>query len=456
MHAYDFLALILDPCRILEAQGMTPDPWQRDFLLSSHKRIMLNCCRGAGKTRAASARACHQALSHPLSLTLLISRAHRQSMELFRYCKQALRALGWPVPMIRKTAAQLELANGSRIISLPGQDATIRGYQGVQLLVIDEAARVPDELYAAASAMTGISSGRQILLSTPFGPQGFFWREWHDSTADWQRFRVPWTECPRYSQKFIDDERRKFGNVWVQQEYECAFTLQTGMVYPEFAMAIVESMPEVAHGEGGSGDIRAANLPRTSCAAPARLVGGIDFGWRNPFAAVWGFLDADGVLWLVGERYLCETPLSDHAAALPRGVAWFADPAGRTEIEELRRAGHKVIPGRNDIRLGIASVTARIRTGGLKVLRSACPNLIREAQLYRYPDRSEAAVLGENPIDEHNHALAALRYLVSWIDKNPPTRVASAGPSVELPLVESPTSLGEKAFDDTTDFWEDL
>jgi hypothetical protein len=31
-----------------------------------------------------------------------------------------------------------------------------------------------------------------------------------------------------------------------------------------------------------------------------RKVGGIDFGFRNPFAAVWGTVDAHGVLWLTG------------------------------------------------------------------------------------------------------------------------------------------------------------
>src|SRR5207302_394129 len=61
-------------------------------------------------------------------------------------------------------------------------------------------------------------------------------------------------------------------------------------------------------------------------------VGGIDFGWRNPFAAIWGVLDHDDVLWITHERYLRETPLSDHAAALPRDVmshAGRARPARR-------------------------------------------------------------------------------------------------------------------------------
>ena len=45
---------------------------------------------------------------------------------------------------------------------------------------------------------------------------------------------------------------------------------------------------------------------------------------------------------------------ADDVAALPREVMWYADPAGRTEIEELRRAGLKVRHGDNTIRRGIA------------------------------------------------------------------------------------------------------
>ena len=78
-------------------------------------------------------------------------------------------------------------------------------------------------------------------------------------------------------------------------------------------------------------------------------------------------------LWITGERYLRETPLHEHAAALRElgEVMWYADPAGRTEIEELRASGLVVRRGDNDIRPGIAAVTARLRTGRLKVRRDA-------------------------------------------------------------------------------------
>jgi hypothetical protein len=292
------------------------------------------------------------------------------------------------------TQLQLELANGSRIVSLPGREGTIRSFSGVALLVLDEAARIPDDLYRSVRPMLAVSGGRLVALSTPFGSRGWFHDAWHSSDP-WKRVRITWRDCPRIKPAFIEEELRSLGPEWVAQEYECSFASRDGLVYPDFADCLTDQTPP-----------------------PGKPVGGLDFGWRNPFAAVWGVNDRDDVLWLTGERYLRETPLHEHAAALRGlpGVVWFADPAGRTETEELRAAGLAVRPGDNDIRPGIAAVTARLRTGRLKILRGACPNLLAEAQLYRYPAASERAICGENPVDEDNHALAALRYLISRLD----------------------------------------
>ena len=84
------------------------------------------------------------------------------------------------------------------------------------------------------------------------------------------------------------------------------------------------------------------------------------------------------------------------------------------ERRELLCAGFAVRRGTNAVRAGIAAVTARLQTGTLRVVAGACPNLLAEAQLYRYDKRGEAR--GENPLDENNHALDALRYLISTLD----------------------------------------
>jgi hypothetical protein len=392
---HQLLALALDPSRILEARGITPDPWQRAFLLSSDRQILLNCSRQSGKSTVVSALALHTALFTTGALVLLLSPSQRQSTEIFRKVLDAYKALGRSLPARHQTQLRLELANGSRVLCLPGREGTIRSFGGVNLLVLDEAARIPDDLYRSVRPMLAVSQGRLIALSTPFGQRGWFWQEW-ESDGPWKKVRISWRDCPRITPAFIAEETRAMGLSWVRQEYETLFTALEGLVYPDFEQALCDDWPEV---EG-------------------RRVGGIDFGWRNPFAAVWGVLDRDDVLWIAGERYLRETPLHEHAAALRElgEVTWYADPAGRTEIEELRAGGLVVRRGDNDIRPGIAAVAARLRTGRLKVRRPACPELITEARLYRYPTAAERVLRGENPVDEHNHALGALRYLISRLD----------------------------------------
>ncbi|HYV34464.1 MAG TPA: hypothetical protein VE988_02095, partial [Gemmataceae bacterium] len=93
MDYHSIFAAALDPTRLLSAQGMTPDSWQRDVLFSQARDILLNCSRGAGKSRVTSALALHTALFRPRSLVLLVSRSLRQASELFRYVKQGFREL---------------------------------------------------------------------------------------------------------------------------------------------------------------------------------------------------------------------------------------------------------------------------------------------------------------------------------------------------------------------------
>jgi hypothetical protein len=383
----------LDPTRLLAAQGLSADSWQRDLLFSTARQILLNCCRGAGKSRVTSALALYTALFQPGSLVLLVSRSQRQSGELFRYVKQGFSAAGRPLPTVKESATQIEFASGSRIVCLPGKEETIRSFQGVKLLVLDEAARIPDDLYASVSPMTGVSRGRTICLSTPFGQRGWFWQQWQGTDDHWQRYRVSWDRCPRLSAEFIQEERRKFGESWVAQEYECSFTAMEGLVYPDFA----------------------ERTRSDSAALAGKFVGGIDFGFRNPFAAIWGHF-ADDVLWIEHEIYVRETPISVLANRLPKEVQWYADPAGAAEIADLRLAGYVVRPANNDIRAGIAAVTARLQSGRLKVNERNCTNLLAEARLYRYPTANSRTARSENPVDDNNHALGALRYLIGKLD----------------------------------------
>jgi hypothetical protein len=215
--------------------SLTPDPWQARVLRSPSKRLLLLCCRQAGKSSTAAALAVRTALLSPPALVLLLSPTQRQSGELFRKVCRLYRALGRPVAAVRQTALTLELANGSRVVALPGDEEGIRGYSGPALIVLDEAARVRDELYAAVRPMLATSGGTLACLTTPFGRRGWFSDAWHGG-GPWERVRVTADQCPRIPREFLEEERLALGPRWYRQEYMCSFEEAVGAFFDHAAI----------------------------------------------------------------------------------------------------------------------------------------------------------------------------------------------------------------------------
>jgi hypothetical protein len=231
------LMLTLDRVAFAQKAGLEPDSWQRDLLESSSDRVLLNCCRQSGKSTMTAIVALHRALYHPGSLILCLAPALRQSQELFAKIAGFYRDLGRPVSPIGERKLSLELENGSRIITLPGTEKTIRGFSGVSLLIVDEAARVEDELYFAVRPMLAVSGGTLIMLSTPYGQRGIFYQEWTGGDSrEWQRFRVSADQVPRISPEFLSEERRALGSRWFEQEYMCVFGELEGAIFSREAI----------------------------------------------------------------------------------------------------------------------------------------------------------------------------------------------------------------------------
>jgi hypothetical protein len=220
----------LDPTIIATALGLeTLDPWQIDVLRARDHRLCLNVHRQGGKSTTAAVLAVHTALYSPGSLIIMVSPSQRQSAELFRRALTLYRALGRPVSPEAENALSLTLESGSRIVSLPGDERTVRGYSNVALLIVDEAARVEDELVAAVSPMLAISRGRFIAMSTPWGKRGW----WYEATRsrDWRTVTVPATECPRLSADVLEAERRSLGELRFRSEYMAEFVNAYGSMF---------------------------------------------------------------------------------------------------------------------------------------------------------------------------------------------------------------------------------
>jgi|SRR5215471_1221653 len=220
------LAHALDPVAFAASLGFGADAWQRDVLRSSKRRIALCCARQTGKSTLTALMATHRAVFSSRSLVLVISPSIRQSTEWFRRVQDFLHRLDEPPVLLEDNKLSLELANGSRVVSLPSSEETIRGFAAASLVIEDESARVLDETHHAIRAMIAISGGQLVLLSTPNGRRGHFFQivEGDQAAEDWQRVRVPWTACSRLDPGFIEGERRALPHSVFAAEWDCQFT----------------------------------------------------------------------------------------------------------------------------------------------------------------------------------------------------------------------------------------
>lgn len=157
---------------------------------------------------------------------------------------------------------------------------------------------------------------------------------------------------------------------------------------------------------------------------PSDIVGGIDFGYTNPFAFLWGFQDGDGCLWICGEHYKTGLLVREHAQII-KGISGerrfkilVADSEDAESRAQLAKEGLPTI-GTDKKALsvfdGIMKVKEwlKIRPNGkprLKVHKS-CVNLLREMQSLKWKEGKDS------PEDGNDHAIDALRYLVQYLSR---------------------------------------
>jgi hypothetical protein len=220
----DDLMYAVQPVRFArEVLGFDADEKQRLVLASNARRLLLCCTRQWGKSTVAAAAAVHRAYFYNESEIVVTSSSERQSAELVRKAKRFAAKLGLRLRGDGENQISLVFPNGSRIVGLPAQQKTIRGFSAVSLLLIDEAAQTPDEIYEAVKPMLATTDGSVWLMGTPYGKRGFFYEEWVRGGDQWLRVSVPATECPRIPARFLEEERESKGDRKFRQEYMCEF-----------------------------------------------------------------------------------------------------------------------------------------------------------------------------------------------------------------------------------------
>ena len=220
-----------DAAEFARSLGFFPDAKQEALLRAGIKRGIVNCTRQWGKSTVAAVMATHRAYFRPKSLVVVACPTEKQSAELVWKARDFAIKLGVKRRGDGSNRVSLKFPNGSRIIAIPGREATLRGYSAVSMLIIDEASRVDDAVYKALRPMLAVGEGDLWLLSTPFGKRGFFYENWANGGEGWTRMAAPATECERISKEFLEEERRQLGDLWFRQEYLCEFIEDGGQLF---------------------------------------------------------------------------------------------------------------------------------------------------------------------------------------------------------------------------------
>lgn len=214
------------------------DPWQRAVLrgfadgedLSTLKpgprslhRVLICAGRQLGKSTVAGALITWRLLvdrgPHGTGCTVLaVAPSLRTASELLGKVRQCLTALG--VPLDRDAATSITLANGSRVVALPGSATAARGWSPA-LVVLDELAFCHESLIHALRPALVATRGDLIGI-TSAGAEGSWARQTWEA-ARWTRVEVPWSASPRLAARpeEIEELRASMPRHVFETEMEC-------------------------------------------------------------------------------------------------------------------------------------------------------------------------------------------------------------------------------------------
>ena len=406
-----------------------PEPHQAQFHRAPQKFRALFGGYGNGKTMAFCAEAIQLSLEYPQNFGLIGRMTYPELRDSTWH-----EFLNFPIlvddkevpfvnsPLVKsynKAEHSVELVNGSLIVgrAMEGSFDKVKS-MNLGWFGIDQLEEMPEEMWLGLIGRLR----RKAVRHTAFGvgnPEGhdWIWKRWI-MQPDQDHFIVnaASTANTHLPAGYVDGLIKQYPEEWVKRYVYGSFDTFEGLVFKEFQ----DKEPYVIH----------------SCKIPDhwyRFVG-IDHGYRNPTAVLWGAVSDDGTVIIYDEFYETNHLVSEIATVLKtkakenKPKLYLIDPScrnrngqtGKSVIDEF--AAHKVFvqPANNDVRAGINRVQELIRANKLRIF-TRCTNLRTELQTYRWKDLKPSAVTDapEKPLKKQDHAVDALRYMTMYLFDTP-------------------------------------
>lgn len=249
--------ILSNPIKFFEyVKGDKPFSYQKKILNCKSKRIAIRSGRQIGKTTCMAALVLYRAFTYPSQIILIIAPKRGQSKILFQMIQDFVNNKEFiKKSILRETTTEMFFDNGSRMYCLSGaiqsSDKT-RGHSP-NLMIIDEAAFVPNETYDALKPSVIASKGDIILISTPYGKRGFFYNAFLPK-SEYTPFCIKCSQCPNISAIDLQKERNRPGMTKnkFKQEYEAEFIGESDVFFPlNYIKKIIADIPQIDGPEPG-------------------------------------------------------------------------------------------------------------------------------------------------------------------------------------------------------------
>lgn len=273
--------------------------------------------------------------------------------------------------------------------------------QGMTLAgaLLDEAALMPRSFVEQVAARCSVVGAKLFLSCNPASPRHWLYEEWilkaEEKNLKYLHFTM--ADNPGLTEAVRRRYDRLYSGVFYKRYVLGLWVSAEGRVYDFFEPSMAVEAPE--------GEFEKWYV---SC----------DYGTVNPASfGLWG--KKDGVYYRVKEFYHDSKKTGrlmtdgEYVEALGRLVgertveAVVADPSAASFMEALRRAGFRVVKGKNDVLSGIRVTADLLKSGKIVICRS-CRDCLREMEEYVWDG-------GDRVKKEHDHAMDDMRYFASTI-----------------------------------------
>lgn len=184
--------------------------------------------RQLGLSTVSAAYAAWLAIFHRDKTVLVIATKLPTAMNFIKKIRVILTNVpGWLLlPKFEPTKQAITFNNGSSITAIPTSDDAGRS-EALSLLIVDEAAFIRDfeDIWTGLSP-TISTGGRAIIISTPNGVGGQYYKLWTDAEAhvnDFNAIKLSWNVHPEHDEDWFKSETKSLSRRKIAQEYLCDF-----------------------------------------------------------------------------------------------------------------------------------------------------------------------------------------------------------------------------------------